>query len=95
VHELTRYSGDVTVDLDAIPELSNRQFVDTLLDTEPNRLGPSFRQVLFHHTGGHALFTVELIRDMQERDDLVRDGDGRWRRARRWIGIPFRSRWRE
>ena len=78
VHELTRYNGDVTVDLDAIPEVANRRFVDTLLDTEPNRLGPAFRQILFHHTGGHALFTVELIRDMQERGDLVRDGEGCW-----------------
>jgi tetratricopeptide (TPR) repeat protein len=78
VHELTRYYGDVTVDLDAIPESVNRQFVDALLDSEPNRLGPSFRQVLFHRTGGHALFTVELIRNMQERGDLVRDGEGYW-----------------
>jgi predicted ATPase len=78
VHELIRYNGDVTVDLDAIPEAANRRFVDTLLDTEPNHLGPSFRRVLFHHTGGHALFTVELIRDMQERGDLDRDGDGCW-----------------
>jgi predicted ATPase len=78
VNELTRYHGDVSIDLDAIPEAVNRRFVDTLLDTEPNRLGPSFRQVLFHHTGGHALFTVELIRDMQERGDLIRDGDGFW-----------------
>jgi predicted ATPase len=78
VHELTRYNGDVTVDLDAIPETVNRSFADALLDSEPNRLGPSFRQVLFHRTGGHALFTVELLRDMQERGDLVRDDEGCW-----------------
>jgi predicted ATPase len=78
VHELTRYHGDVTVDLDAIPEAVNRRFVDALLDSEPNRLRQTFREALFYQTGGHALFTVELIRDMQERGDLVRDGEGGW-----------------
>ncbi|NIO69874.1 MAG: AAA family ATPase, partial [Anaerolineae bacterium] len=76
VHELTRYYGDVTVDLDAIPETVNRQFVDALLDSEPNGLGEGFRTALFHQTGGHALFTVELIQDMRERGDLVHNGDG-------------------
>jgi predicted ATPase len=79
VHELTRYKGDVLIDLDGIPETTRRQFVDAVLDAEPNDLGEDFRQALFHQTGGHALFTVELIRTLQERGDLVRDGDGRWR----------------
>jgi tetratricopeptide (TPR) repeat protein len=78
VNELTRYYGDVSIDLDAIPEVASRRFVDAVLDAEPNHLGEEFRQALFHKTGGHALFTVELIRTLQERGDLVRDGDGRW-----------------
>jgi tetratricopeptide (TPR) repeat protein len=78
VHELTRYHGDVTMDLDAIPDRVNRQFVDAVLDAEPNRLGQAFRKALFHQTGGHALFTVELIRDMRERGDLTHNGDGYW-----------------
>jgi predicted ATPase len=78
IHELTRYYGDVLVDLDAIPEAVNRQFVDSLVDSEANSLGQAFRDALFYHTGGHALFTVELLRTMQERGDLVRDGEGRW-----------------
>lgn len=92
VHELTRYRGDVTVDLDAIPETASRQFVDTLLDAEPNRLGPTFRQVLFRRTGGHALFTVELLREMKERGDLVRDADGCWveGRALDWDVLPVK-----
>jgi predicted ATPase len=78
VHELTRYRGDVSIDLDAIPAVANRQFVDALLDAEPNRVGQAFREALFHQTGGHALFTVELIRFLQERGNLERDGSGRW-----------------
>jgi len=92
VHELTRYHGDVTVDLDAIPETVSRQFVDAVLDAEPNELGQAFRQALFHQTGGNALFTVELIRALQERGDLVRDDDGRWRQGRSldWDALPAR-----
>ncbi len=78
VLEMTRYHGDVTVDLDQIPEEVARRFVDSLLDSEPNRLGPDFRAALFQKTGGHALFTVELIRAMQERGDLIRNAEGAW-----------------
>src|SRR4029450_8392008 len=28
--------------------------------------------------GGHALFTVELVREMRERGDLRQDADGQW-----------------
>jgi predicted ATPase len=92
VHELTRYYGDVTVDLDAIPEAASRQFVDALLDAEDNDLGEAFRQALFHQTGGHALFTVALIQAMQERGDLVRDEQGRWTEGPLldWGALPAR-----
>jgi tetratricopeptide (TPR) repeat protein len=92
VHELTRYYGDVTVDLDAIPETVNQAFVDALLDAEPNALGDAFREALFHQTGGHALFTVEMIRTLQDRGDLVRNGDGRWVKGPSldWETLPAR-----
>jgi tetratricopeptide (TPR) repeat protein len=76
--ELTRYFGDITVDLDQLPEAVNRRFIDALLDAESNRLGPDFRAALFHQTGGHALFTVELLHAMQKRGDLTRGDDGVW-----------------
>lgn len=90
VHELTRYGGDVSVDLDAIPEHTSRLFVDALLDTQPNRLDEPFRQALYHQTGGHALFVVELLRSMRERGDLVRDRDGHWVEAPAldWSALP-------
>jgi tetratricopeptide (TPR) repeat protein len=76
--EFKRYLGDVVLDLDQSAESENRQFVDAFLDTEPNCLGNEFREALFRHTDGHALFTVELLRTMQERGDLQRDEQGRW-----------------
>jgi adenylate cyclase len=78
VKELTRYYGDITVNLDRIPESDRRRFVDALLDTLPNRLDASFRQTLFDRTGGNALFTIELLRALRERGDLVPDRDGCW-----------------
>ena len=40
--------------------------MDAFLDTEPNRLAEGFRAALFHRTEGHPLFTIELLRAMQE-----------------------------
>ncbi len=75
VHELRRDLGDIQVDLD---RAGGRPFVEALLDSEPNRLGAAFRETLARHTGGNPLFTVELLRGLQERGDLVRDEAGRW-----------------
>ena len=92
VHELTRYYGDVTVDLDDISETAFRQFIDDLIDDEPNALGDDFRQALFHQTGGHALFTVELIRAMQVRGSIVHNDAGEWvaHAELDWQALPAR-----
>ncbi|MBB5236193.1 ATP-binding protein [Deinococcus budaensis] len=75
--EIKRYAGDVWVDLQT-DEAGGRDFVNRLLDTEANRLGADFREALFRHTEGHALFTAELLRRLQERGDLIRDAQGCW-----------------
>lgn len=92
VHELTRYCGDIVIDLDDLPATVNRQFVDALIDAEPNELDEEFRKALFHQTGGHALFTVELIRAMQSRGDLIRNAQGKWaaRAELDWHALPAR-----
>jgi predicted ATPase len=78
IAELKRYQGDTEVSLDGTEEADRRGFVDSFLDSEPNALDEGFRRALVRHTDGHALFTVELLRTMQERGDLVRDEQGRW-----------------
>ncbi|MEW5957114.1 MAG: ABC transporter substrate-binding protein [Chloroflexota bacterium] len=75
VNELRRTYGDVQLDLS---QAEGRAFVDALLDTQPNCLGESFRTALYRQTRGHPLFTVELLRAMQERGDLARDTRNRW-----------------
>jgi DNA-binding SARP family transcriptional activator len=70
-----RAFGDTILDLD---KADGRDFVRQLLDSEPNSLTDEFRHALWTWTEGQPLFTVELLRDMQERGDLRRDAAGRW-----------------
>jgi DNA-binding SARP family transcriptional activator/predicted ATPase len=81
--------GPIVVDLD---QAESHHFVEAFLDSEPNRLGLAFRQRLYQQTGGHPLFTVELLRGMQERGDLVQDAEGRWIEgsALDWETLPAR-----
>jgi tetratricopeptide (TPR) repeat protein len=75
VNETQRISGEKILNVD---QAKSRDFVGALLDSETNRLGSSFRQLLYLQTRGHPLFTIEVLRGMQERGDLVRDQDGYW-----------------
>jgi adenylate cyclase len=73
VNELQRELGAIFVNLGGE---NRREFVEALLDSEPNRLRSSFREKLYRQTQGHPLFTVELLRGMQDRGDLVQDQKG-------------------
>jgi predicted ATPase/DNA-binding SARP family transcriptional activator len=75
VNEFQRQFGDIVIDL---RRADGHQFVQAILDIEPNQLSPAFLEALYQHTKGHALFTVEMLRGLQERGDLVRDEQGRW-----------------
>ena len=77
------------VDLAQVDECA---FVEALVDSEPNRLGTAFREALCRHTGGHALFTVELLHGLEQRGDLLRDDEGRWVEgpALDWDRLPRR-----
>lgn len=78
VSELKRRHGDIWLDLGALAAGESRHFVEAYLDTQPNRLSPAFREKLFQHTGGHALFTVEVVREMVDHHQLIRDEQGQW-----------------
>jgi predicted ATPase/predicted negative regulator of RcsB-dependent stress response len=92
LNELKRHYGDVWVDLDRAGQAEGRHFVDALLDSEPNELDRAFRERLFQQTGGHPLFTVELLRAMQARGDLTQDEAGRWNEGPTldWHTLPAR-----
>ncbi len=76
--EAKRVYGSIWIDLAELNQTEERQFVNNLLDRESHRLSDRFRRALFDHTAGHALFTIELLRAMQDRGDLVLDETGQW-----------------
>lgn len=76
--EFKRTFGNVWIRLGPAESTEGREFVDALLDSEPNRLAEGFRAALFRRTQGHPLFTGELLRAMRERDNLIKDEHGHW-----------------
>jgi transcriptional regulator with XRE-family HTH domain/tetratricopeptide (TPR) repeat protein len=90
--ELKRRHGDIWLDLGDLTPAEGQRFVAAYLDTQPNRLGQAFREALFRQTEGHALFTVELLQEMQERGDLRQDAQGYWveGEAIDWTKLPAR-----
>lgn len=87
--EIARLFEDTWIDLD---RADGRAFLDALLDSRPNRLGPEFRAALWRQTGGQPLFTIELLREMQQRHEVTEDAAGRWvsEPGVRWDALPGR-----
>ena len=75
VNELEGVFGNCFVNL---RQVGDRDYVESLVNTQPNRLGIAFRDALYRRTGGHPLFTVALLHDLQERGMLIRDEQGQW-----------------
>ena len=92
LNELKRYNGDIVIDLSQAEVKEGQAFVDALVDSEPNQLDREFRNELFAHTGGHPLFTVELLRNLQECCSLTKDAQGRWIQDKKldWKALPAR-----
>jgi ABC-type oligopeptide transport system substrate-binding subunit/DNA-binding SARP family transcriptional activator len=92
LNEFRSQLGDVWVDLGQAQDDEAITFVEAFLDTEPNRLGEDFRRALLEHTEGHPLFTVELLRAMRERGDLLKDENGQWIEGTslQWETLPAR-----
>lgn len=89
LHAVERAYGDAVIDLD---RGDGRAFLEAWLDTQPNRLDAEFREALWRQTGGHPLFTIELLRAMQDRGDIARDDRGDWAAtpALAWDALPRR-----
>jgi DNA-binding SARP family transcriptional activator len=89
ISELQTIYGHVHIDLTQCAGLA---FVNALLDSEPNRLHPEFRQLLYQRTSGNPLFTIELLRGMQLRGEIRQDHQGRWEEGPQlnWRELPAR-----
>ncbi len=89
LHEFQRLYGDNAVDLN---QSDGRAFVDDYLNTTPNRLSQEFHETLYQHTGGHALFTVELVESLKKTGYLNLDEQHLWvdRPEIDWNQLPAR-----
>ncbi|MCA9943994.1 MAG: AAA family ATPase [Anaerolineales bacterium] len=90
IRSLTHDFGQIEVPLN---QADGRSFIDAWLDVTPNQLNEAFRQTLFRQTKGHALFTVELVKALQERGDLHQDNQGCWlaRETVSWNQLPAKT----
>lgn len=78
LNEFQQSFGNILIDLTTADQSDGRGFIDALLDSKPNHLGEPFRQAFFQQTGGHPLFAVELLRELQSSGSLVQDEAGQW-----------------
>lgn len=76
--EFARLFGDLEINLNQSDLESRRKFIDEYIDSEPNTFNADFRQSLYLQTAGQPLFTIELLRQMQEENSIVKDLQGRW-----------------
>ena len=92
LNELKRYNGDIIIDLSNSSLDEGRTFTNELINSESNHLDAAFREALFAHTDGHPLFTVELLRNLRERGNLLKDKDGAWIQGStlEWDTLPAR-----
>jgi DNA-binding SARP family transcriptional activator len=74
-HEFQRRFGEITVDLS---QADGHAFVEAYLDRQPNYFDRDFRETLYRHTGGNALYLAELVSAMGARGNVVQDEKGYW-----------------
>lgn len=75
LNEFQRRFGAIQVNL---AQADNRAFVQAYLDSQPNHFNQDFRETLYRHSGGNALFTVEMLHAMQVHGEVVQDKTGHW-----------------
>ncbi|HZD10093.1 MAG TPA: AAA family ATPase, partial [Candidatus Binatia bacterium] len=76
--EFGRIFGSFELNLDQADRNKSQRLSDALLDLQPNRYDAAFRRQMHRLTRGNPLFTLELLRQMRERGELVQGDDGGW-----------------
>ncbi len=89
VQELSAVYGDIQIDL---MQSEGAQFVKELIQSEPNELDQHFQDSLYHRTSGNPLFTIELLRGMQLRGEILKNNQGKWITTQHlnWEELPNR-----
>lgn len=89
VQELSAVYGDIQIDL---MQSEGAQFVKELIQSEPNELDQHFQDSLYRRTSGNPLFTIELLRGMQLRGEILKNNHGKWITTQHlnWEELPNR-----
>ncbi|MFO8239479.1 MAG: BTAD domain-containing putative transcriptional regulator [Dissulfuribacterales bacterium] len=87
--ELKAIYGENLVNL---AESKGHSFIEDLLASEANAFTTDFHQKLYRRTSGHPLFTIELLRGMQLRNEIIKDKQGKWVESDylNWEELPAR-----
>ncbi len=75
VNELQQLFGEIHIRLN---QSDGQRFVNALVESEPNQLDQTFRHAFYRQTGGHPLFSAEMLHGLQERGDLAQNAAGEW-----------------
>jgi transcriptional regulator with XRE-family HTH domain len=92
INETRRLYGEAVLDLASADQLQGKQFVDAYLKSLPNQFSQAFSQTLYQQTGGHPLFTVEFVSELQTRGILAQNTEGYWyeKQPLDWVTLPAR-----
>ncbi len=90
--EIQRRSGNRPIDLGALVEDENKDFISTFLDRDLNEYSEQFRTAFLRQTNGHPLFAAELLDALKKEGMLYEDRNGRWndRQEIIWHQLPTR-----
>ena len=94
--EQKRAFGDIEIDLDSAARKpgEGRAFTRACLEalpaaSQPPYFSPAFQERLYQLSGGNALFTVEMLSDLNESGCLARDASGCWQETERLFQHPL------
>lgn len=88
--EIKRKQGNVWIDFDNMAQSVRKEFSAKVIDIFPNQFSETFRSKLFLLTDGNPLFTVEMIKNMQEKGYISRNSQGALVDSQQidWTGLP-------
>jgi DNA-binding SARP family transcriptional activator len=89
LNEFRRQDGEIFIDL---AHADGIQFVQALVDAEPNRLDDNFRTELYRHTLGNPLYATELLNSLRSRGEIVQGKESAWEVQGEldWSALPDR-----
>ena len=92
INEIKISFGNVFITLDKLSEIEQKEFMNRLLDMNPNNYDGSFRKEMFRKTQGNPLFVIELVNLFLEERAIRVGEDGVWVNTENldWHAYPIR-----